>query len=296
MTMKPRWMLLGATMSMIGCSAVLGLDEPIHREGGTTVAAAGGGGASDPGGMGGGDPDASVTSGSSGTEVVGNGGMSGGSATGGNGGSTGGAGQGAIDAGRDVVADVGADGGARCDDAKQNGNETGLDCGGPCGGCPTGSQCKGAADCLSKNCVGTTCQRAPCMLSATCRCIGPMIGISNYLVCNNTSGVGGQRTWDAAKAECERLGMHLAKVNDKAEATYLSGNLDPVLRDYWVGASNPTGDPTKWHWLDNTPIPNDMWVMNTIMNPNLKCAAATIPAGLILGVCGQQLGYICEID
>jgi hypothetical protein len=277
------------------CSAVLGLDEPTLRD-----ASIGSGGANQAGSSGG-AVDASASGGGSGTVVGGSGGMSGGAAVGGNGGnggsSTAGAGQGPIDAAHDVVADVGGgDGGPQCNDGKKNGNETGLDCGGPCGGCPTGSQCNVTNDCLSKNCVGTTCQRARCTLSATCRCIGPMPGISTYLLCNNTNGVGGQRTWDAAKAECQNLGMHLAKVNDQAEANYLSGNLDPVLRDYWVGASDPSGDPTKWQWLDNTPIPNDLWVMGTIMSSNLRCAAATIPPGLILGICTQQLGYICEID
>jgi hypothetical protein len=35
-SVQPRWMALGATIWMIGCSAVLGLDEPTHRiDGGT---------------------------------------------------------------------------------------------------------------------------------------------------------------------------------------------------------------------------------------------------------------------
>ena len=33
-----------------------------------------------------------------------------------------------------------------------------------------------------------------------------------------------------------------------------------------------------------------------MMSPNNRCAAATTPAGLILAICTQTLGYVCEID
>ena len=121
-----------------------------------------------------------------------------------------------------------------------------------------------------------------------------MPGISDYLVCGVLAGVG--TSWDMAKSECENRGMYLAKIDDLAEANAVASFLDPALRDYWVGASNPTGGITGWQWLDKTPVPLGLFVAGTVMSPNYKCAAATTPAGLILGICGQTLGYVCEID
>jgi hypothetical protein len=56
MTMKPAWMLLVGPISMIACSAVLGLDEPIHRDAGSSSGTGGGAGASVSTGTGGGFP------------------------------------------------------------------------------------------------------------------------------------------------------------------------------------------------------------------------------------------------
>jgi Lectin C-type domain len=272
------------------CSAVLGLDEPTHRG-----EAMGAGGANQAGSSGA-AVDASASGGSSVSGIDGSGGISGGPTTGGNGGSSAaGAAQGSTDAASDVGADVGVDAGPRCDDGKKNGNETGTDCGGTCGGCPTGSPCKVAGDCSSKNCTQTTCAKAHCTTtSPACRCVGVMPGTADYLVCDPVTGMAS--SWDMARLECQNRGMHLAKIDDAAEGNFLNGYMDPALRDYWVGASSPTGQPMTWQWLDKTPIPTDFWVMGTQWSPNYRCAALSMPPKLILGICEQSLGYICEIE
>jgi Lectin C-type domain len=297
MTMRPSWMLLVAPISMIACSAVLGLDEPTHREGDASSGTGGSGGAPVSTGTGGGDPDASFSSGSSGTVVVGNGGMSGGSATGGNGGAStaGGAGQGFTDAGRDAVADVGADGGPRCDDGKQNGNETAADCGGSCSGCANGMHCSVSGDCLSKTCTNNSCQRAACPSNNICVCKPGYVGQPNYIVCSGPADV--IRSWDLAKLECEKLGAHLAKIDDLQKREYIHMNIiNAVNPRFWVGASAPMGPTVMWRWLDGSGVAIGVWSGATPpMDASLRCGELSyLPSGLDAVACGVQLPYICE--
>jgi hypothetical protein len=274
-----------SVVGSIACSAVLGLDEPTLRDGSAGASQGSSGGA----------VDASSGSGGSGASGAGGRGVSGTPVTGGNGGALAEAGQAPNDANPDVVAEAGVDAGPRCDDGKQNGNETGTDCGGTCGGCPTGSPCKVAGDCSSKNCMQTTCAKAHCTTtSPACNCVGVMPGSPDYLVCNGGTGIA--LSWDMARLECQNRGMHLAKIDDAAEGNFLNGYMDPAFANYWVGASSPTGLPMTWQWLDKTPIPMDFWVMGTQMSPNYRCAALSMPPKLILEICEQSLGYICEIE
>jgi hypothetical protein len=48
-----------------------------------------------------------------------------------------------------------------CDNGARTGSETGIDCGGPeCPGCDDGEDCLGHSDCLSNNCMDSTCTTA----------------------------------------------------------------------------------------------------------------------------------------
>ncbi len=62
-----------------------------------------------------------------------------------------------------------------------------------------------------------------------------------YWFCRNN------REWDVAKDKCAAVGMHLARIDDAAENSFIYDN---IFHSSWIGATDEGGEG-DWHWIDD---------------------------------------------
>eukprot|EP00105_Crassostrea_gigas_P016070 XP_011433309.1 PREDICTED: C-type lectin domain family 6 member A [Crassostrea gigas] len=111
------------------------------------------------------------------------------------------------------------------------------------------------------------------------------------------------KSWKNAKKECERIGMHLVKVNHGAEdgflRTFLRRENPGFLADGWyIGGKYSQG---SWRWLDESPMTYQnfpggkrfSWNAQDVTNYAF-IMQGTYQWGYVSPFGTQKLGYICE--
>jgi Lectin C-type domain len=246
--------LLGSGLS---CTAVLGLDEPTHRDTARDSAAGGGAGSTGTAGMpagaagqtgsaGGAPPDTS--DGSGGMAMNGGGGVA----------SEGGAGKPVADAnppegGRDAAPDA------------------------------SGGSCAKHSECATHYCSQNVCQPFMCQPnSAACTCVKQGNTFYRYCVAPVDS-----LPWALAKQKCEDVGMHLATVENAAELNYLGS----ISGTFWVGATIVAG---QFQWTDQTPVASSLWAPGQPAAGRACVIVSSDLSGLQSGTCSDPHFYLCE--
>ncbi|KAJ6668051.1 hypothetical protein lerEdw1_016372 [Lerista edwardsae] len=102
-------------------------------------------------------------------------------------------------------------------------------------------------------------------------------------------------SWTSAKQSCEREGAHLVIVNNKAEQTFLAGQMinDEVA---WIGLSDAVAEG-KWLWVDGTPITLSFWRSGEPNNAGQKgedCATLRSEGKWNDAHCSSSDLWICE--
>jgi hypothetical protein len=204
----------------------------------------------------------------------------------------------AMDAALDAAADAEADAGDSATDEDAGDEPDGSD---PCGD-PKPCVCPHEDIDENDECPPPVCAVDECAPDDDCRFL--TFGSSRYYFCDD------ERTWEQARGRCESIaGAHLVTVQDDDEDEFV---LDQISDKTWLGGSDGE-DEGQWLWPDGTaffdeeddgPVAGrfNNWDSSEPNDTGLSASAADClmywyeQEAWADASCGDEHGYVCEID
>lgn len=252
-----------------GVTSVGGSSGGASSTGGTSSGGAGAGGGSAGGAGGGSSTGGGSTGGTSGGGSTG--GASGIGGTSGSGGTSGGG-----SGGTAGVSGAGSGG-------VSGGGTAGASGSGGQGGCTTTNGGFESCDGLDNNCDGDI-DELGC--PATCR--GVIYGGNGYMFCD------AELDWWTAKQECETDGMHLAKIDNSQENTFLGDEAYQGSSSLiWTGGYDDPSD--GWVWYDGSPFGWINWASGEPAPGKRDCTQLLDDYTWGTKLCDSSARYVCEL-
>jgi len=127
-----------------------------------------------------------------------------------------------------------------------------------------------------------------------------------------------KRTWDQARATCQKMGGDLAQIrtvdDQKHVAKFITDNFTTGYSgtgtEWWIGALKDIDRKRKWRWVDGDKVSTDIaykWDESSLRNTNEKCLSIRIFTSKVskffqiltsefyAGTCHDAWKFVCEI-
>ncbi len=106
----------------------------------------------------------------------------------------------------------------------------------------------------------------------------------------------GNKSWDDAKAYCEKIGGHLVTITTKDESDFIK-TLNSTHKA-WIGGYRTSGTSTDWKWVTNEAWNYTDWNTNEPSSKSNENRAVVLPTkwGALNNNSTEVAGFICEWD